>query len=238
MSKWVSRATPQQKMNDAAFAGTFPEGQRLWSRHKDRGPIVRGIRRYFRSFSLRDLTPVRRAWPWRDHSPAGQTPAADAVTGRAVCPCVLRSQRSRVRSSCARLPHARGPAASLRRDLCGPLKTRLAPPAPTGLLLCPLSPEIEQAERKSLRGISTAMPMPAPPAPMIWRNCSTPCRRCGSAISRCRMAGDRVGIIGKIADTFNEIVATNQRMARAARAGRAGGRPRRPHPAARALRPR
>jgi HAMP domain-containing protein/CheY-like chemotaxis protein/signal transduction histidine kinase len=29
-----------------------------------------------------------------------------------------------------------------------------------------------------------------------------------------RMAGDRVGILGKIADTFNEIVATNQRMAR------------------------
>ena len=29
-----------------------------------------------------------------------------------------------------------------------------------------------------------------------------------------RMAGDRVGIIGKIADTFNEIAATNQRMAR------------------------
>jgi cytosine/adenosine deaminase-related metal-dependent hydrolase len=29
-----------------------------------------------------------------------------------------------------------------------------------------------------------------------------------------RMAGDRVGLIGKIADTFNEIVATNQRMAR------------------------
>jgi HAMP domain-containing protein/signal transduction histidine kinase/DNA-binding response OmpR family regulator len=28
-----------------------------------------------------------------------------------------------------------------------------------------------------------------------------------------RMAGDRVGIIGKIADTFNEIVATNERMA-------------------------
>ena len=28
-----------------------------------------------------------------------------------------------------------------------------------------------------------------------------------------RMTGDRVGIIGKIADTFNEIVATNQRMA-------------------------
>ncbi len=28
-----------------------------------------------------------------------------------------------------------------------------------------------------------------------------------------RMAGDRVGIMGKIADTFNEIVATNQRMA-------------------------
>ncbi|HEX3936657.1 MAG TPA: HAMP domain-containing protein, partial [Xanthobacteraceae bacterium] len=29
-----------------------------------------------------------------------------------------------------------------------------------------------------------------------------------------RMAGDRVGIIGKIADTFNDIVATNQRMAK------------------------
>ncbi len=29
-----------------------------------------------------------------------------------------------------------------------------------------------------------------------------------------RMSGDRVGIIGKIADTFNDIVATNQRMAR------------------------
>ena len=29
-----------------------------------------------------------------------------------------------------------------------------------------------------------------------------------------RMAGDRVGILGKVADTFNEIVATNQRMAK------------------------
>src|SRR5580704_13046776 len=29
-----------------------------------------------------------------------------------------------------------------------------------------------------------------------------------------RMAGDRVGIMGKIADTFNDIVATNQRMAK------------------------
>ncbi|HUI15849.1 MAG TPA: HAMP domain-containing protein [Xanthobacteraceae bacterium] len=29
-----------------------------------------------------------------------------------------------------------------------------------------------------------------------------------------RMAGDRVGILGKIADTFNDIVATNQRMAK------------------------
>jgi len=29
-----------------------------------------------------------------------------------------------------------------------------------------------------------------------------------------RMAGDRIGIIGKIADTFNDIVATNQRMAK------------------------
>ncbi len=29
-----------------------------------------------------------------------------------------------------------------------------------------------------------------------------------------RMAGDRIGIMGKIADTFNDIVATNQRMAK------------------------
>ena len=29
-----------------------------------------------------------------------------------------------------------------------------------------------------------------------------------------RMAGDHVGLAGKIADTFNEIVAANQRMAR------------------------
>ncbi|MGH9583219.1 MAG: hypothetical protein ACRD4O_09815, partial [Bryobacteraceae bacterium] len=29
-----------------------------------------------------------------------------------------------------------------------------------------------------------------------------------------RMAGDREGIVGKIADSFNEIVAANERMAR------------------------
>ena len=29
-----------------------------------------------------------------------------------------------------------------------------------------------------------------------------------------RMAGDRIGLLGKLADTFNEIAATNQRMAR------------------------
>ena len=28
-----------------------------------------------------------------------------------------------------------------------------------------------------------------------------------------RMAGDQVGLMGKVADTFNEIVAANQRMA-------------------------
>ena len=28
-----------------------------------------------------------------------------------------------------------------------------------------------------------------------------------------RMAGDQVGLVGKVADTFNEIVAANQRMA-------------------------
>ena len=45
-----------------------------------------------------------------------------------------------------------------------------------------------------------------------------------------RMAGDQLGIEGKIADTFNEIVAANQRMAQAARAGRPGGRHARARP--------
>ena len=49
-----------------------------------------------------------------------------------------------------------------------------------------------------------------------------------------RMAGDQLGIEGKIADTFNEIVAANERMAQAARAGRPGGRPRGQDPPARA----
>ncbi len=43
----------------------------------------------------------------------------------------------------------------------------------------------------------------------FWR----PCRRCGSAISRCAWPATSIGIAGKIADTFNEIVAANQRMA-------------------------
>ena len=51
-----------------------------------------------------------------------------------------------------------------------------------------------------------------------------------------RLPGDRLGIEGKIADTFNEIVAANQRMAAAARAGRPGRRPRRQDPAAREVR--
>ena len=29
-----------------------------------------------------------------------------------------------------------------------------------------------------------------------------------------RMAGDQVGLLGKVADTFNEVVAANQRMAK------------------------
>ena len=41
-----------------------------------------------------------------------------------------------------------------------------------------------------------------------------------------RLPGDQVGVEGKIADTFNDIVAANQRMAAAARACRASGRPR------------
>ena len=51
-----------------------------------------------------------------------------------------------------------------------------------------------------------------------------------------RMAGDRVGIMGKIADTFNEIVATNQRMASQLERVGPGGRPRRPDPPARSHR--
>ena len=39
------------------------------------------------------------------------------------------------------------------------------------------------------------------------------CRRCGSAISRCAWPATRSASTGKIADTFNEIVAANQRMA-------------------------
>src|SRR5437588_643723 len=40
-----------------------------------------------------------------------------------------------------------------------------------------------------------------------------------------RMAGDRIGLIGKVADTFNDIVATNQRMAQQLeRVGQVAGR--------------
>ena len=43
--------------------------------------------------------------------------------------------------------------------------------------------------------------------------CCTPCRPCGSATSRCGWPATRSASLGKIADTFNEIVAANQRMA-------------------------
>ena len=52
-----------------------------------------------------------------------------------------------------------------------------------------------------------------------------------------RMAGNQVGIIGKIADTFNEIVAANAAHGPAARARRRGRRPAGQDPPARAVRP-
>ena len=41
----------------------------------------------------------------------------------------------------------------------------------------------------------------------------TRCRQCASEISRFRLPGDQTGLPGKIADTFNDIVAANERMA-------------------------
>ena len=52
-----------------------------------------------------------------------------------------------------------------------------------------------------------------------------------------RLPADRTGLAGKIADTFNEIVAANERMAHRTRACRPGGRPRRQDPPAREVRP-
>ena len=51
-----------------------------------------------------------------------------------------------------------------------------------------------------------------------------------------RMAGDQTGIAGKIADTFNEIVAANAAHGAAARARRPGRRPRGQDAPARPLR--
>ena len=46
-----------------------------------------------------------------------------------------------------------------------------------------------------------------------WKNCWKPCRPCRPATFPSGLPASRTGIAGKIADTFNEIVATNQRMA-------------------------
>ena len=45
------------------------------------------------------------------------------------------------------------------------------------------------------------------------QSCCMPCRRCGPAISRCACRPTGPASEGKIADTFNEIVAANERMA-------------------------
>ena len=52
-----------------------------------------------------------------------------------------------------------------------------------------------------------------------------------------RMTGEEEGLIGKIADTFNDIAASNERMAQATRAGRPAGRTRGQNPPPRQIRP-
>ena len=95
------------------------------------------------------------------------------------------------------------PSCGFRRLSCRPLKTWLAPRTPTVQLL-------PRSSRRRQSTMSTATPKSTPRA---WRNCCTRCRRCGSAISPSAWPATRVGIAGKIADTFNEIVAANERMA-------------------------
>ncbi len=46
----------------------------------------------------------------------------------------------------------------------------------------------------------------------IWKACWPRCKPCRPVISPSRLPGSRTGISGKIADTFNEIVSTNQKM--------------------------
>ena len=77
----------------------------------------------------------------------------------------------------------------------------------------------------------------APGSPLELQNLLQALRAMRAGDFSVRMAGDEDGLLGKIADTFNEIVAANQRMARAARARRPGGRPRGQDPPARAIRP-
>ena len=52
-----------------------------------------------------------------------------------------------------------------------------------------------------------------------------------------RLPGNWTGLAGKIADTFNDIVAANQQMAQGTEARRASGRKRRPNARAHALSP-
>ena len=55
--------------------------------------------------------------------------------------------------------------------------------------------------------------------------CCKQCRRCAWGDFSVRLPGDQTGLSGKIADTFNEIVAANERMAnQLARVGQVVGR--------------
>ena len=62
-------------------------------------------------------------------------------------------------------------------------------------------------------GVRSASTRPTGPAATSSMSCSTALQAVRVGDFSVRMAGDRLGIEGKIADTFNEIVAANQRMA-------------------------
>ena len=66
---------------------------------------------------------------------------------------------------------------------------------------------------------------------MNCANCWPPCKPCAPAIFRYEWPDDQIGLIGKIADTFNDIVSANERMAQQlenvpARSSAATARPR------------
>ena len=122
-------------------------------------------------------------------------------------------------------PNQGPPSCGFRRLSCRPLKTWLAPRTPAAAV----APVIPQTTEHDVNGDAK---VDAQGLAQLLHALQT-MREFGDF--SVRMAGDRVGMLGKIADTFNEIVGTNQRMAQPTRARRSGGRPRRPHAPARRL---